>query len=286
MKLDTFSRLIYGAESESESSDERQHKRQKKMPDDPPSVLLITTHGVYAGKTLPHFKSPMNIKKINAVTMGSCNYLEEKLSHHFASIIKKRIKAGEIKNMEDGSILIQQISEKIPKYKEYKGDPKDKDLQTYLRQTNRAYQISSFSSGEYIPDKHYVVHPTERAKSESPYFDTITLLTDSPPNDLIQEMTGRTNRAEYQAVTLSEILEFIKGKIKNLIIIDLSCSLTELDIREVRRINRSVVRSGYKRKNKKKKTSKKHKEHKKCKKSKSKGSKKKIKGCKIKRSKK
>ena len=68
----------------------------------------------------------------------------------------------------------------------------------------------------------------------------------------------------------------------------MSCSLTELDPRYVRRINRRVVnrayKSGYKRKNKKnKKTSKKHKEHKKCKKSKSKGSKK-IKGCKIKRS--
>ena len=92
----------YGPKSD--SSEKRVHKRQKKVHDDPPSVLFITTHGSYygvqeevevehgySGKTLQEFKSPMNIKKINAVTMGVCNFTLEDGISGLATYIKQKI---------------------------------------------------------------------------------------------------------------------------------------------------------------------------------------------------
>lgn len=253
----------------------------ERVREEPPSVLLITTHGAYEGhEELEQFKSPMNIRKINAVIMGLRNYLIESNLEHMVKFIIEQINQGNISDMDKGSKLISDILKmsdpEIDDIKNRKLSVLDDAERNYSRGSDRSYQIIPIGEGSNIYDKTYIVYPSERSKSESPYFDTITLLTDNTPNDLVQEMLGRTYRQKEQIVKLSVILKYLKEKreINNLIIIDLTCSVTDLSGREIRSIVRGVGDVGYKQRKKSKrkpKKSKKHKKHKKHKKPKSKG---------------
>ena len=241
-----------------------------------PSVLLITTHGGYPSKKLKQFTSPTNIKKINAVTSGVCNYLDSANAGQIASNILTAINNGQITDMDYGSIVIQEIlkfSDTEINDGARKAIQPSVDRLAYTRQTNRAYKITSVDRGESIVNKTYTVYPRERISSPSPFYDSITLLTERPYNDLIQEMMTRTSRDEEQEVTLLEILNYIgetRG-INNLIIVDLTCSVTpHIDDRTNRSLNRhdSYKMGGYNRKTKrnKKKNYKKTKRSKKSKK--------------------
>ena len=225
-----------------------------------PSVLLITTHGGYPSKKLKQFISPTNIKKINAVTSGVCNYLDSANAGQIASNILTAIHDGQITDMDYGSILIQEIlkfSDTEINDGARKAIQPSVDRLAYTRQTNRAYKITSVDRGESIVNKTYTVYPRDRISSPSPFYDSITLLTEQPSNDLIQEMIHRTSRDEEQEVTLLEILNYI-GKtrgINNLIIVDLTCSVTEHSDRTNRSLNRhdSYKMGGYNRKTKRNK---------------------------------
>lgn len=226
-----------------------------------PSVLLITTHGGYPSKKLKQFTSPTNIKKINAVTSGVCNYLDSTSAGKIASNILTAIDDGQITDMDYGSILIQEIlkfSDTEINDGAREAIQPSVDRLAYTRQTNRAYKITSVNMGESIVNKTYTVYPRERISSPSPFYDSITLLTEPPYNDLIQEMITRTSREEIQEVTLLEILKYI-GKtrdINNLIIVDLTCSVTPyIDDRTNRILNRhdSYKMGGYNRKTKRNK---------------------------------
>ena len=111
-----------------------------------PSVLLITTHGGYPSKKLKQFTSPTNIKKINAVTSGVCNYLDSTSAGKIASNILTAIDDGQITDMDYGSILIQEIlkfsNTEIPDGSREAIQP-SVDRLAYTRQTNRAYKITS-----------------------------------------------------------------------------------------------------------------------------------------------
>ena len=209
-----------------------------------PSVLLITTHGGYPSKKLKQFTSPTNIKKINAVTSGVCNYLDSANAGQIASNILTAIHDGQITDMDYGSILIQEIlkfSDTEINDGARKAIQPSVDRLAYTRQTNRAYKITSVDRGESIVNKTYTVYPRERIRSPSPFYDSITLLTERPYNDLIQEMMTRTSRDEEQEVTLLEILNYIDETrdINNLIIVDLTCSVTPyIDDRTNRSLNR------------------------------------------------
>ena len=226
-----------------------------------PSVLLITTHGGYPSKKLKQFTSSTNIKKINAVTSGVCNYLDSTSADKIASNILTAIDDGQITDMDYGSILIQEIlkfSDTEINDGAREAIQPSVDRLAYTRQTNRAYKITSVDRGESIVNKTYTVYPRERISSPSPFYDSITLLTEPPYNDLIQEMITRTSREEIQEVTLLEILKYI-GKtrdINNLIIVDLTCSVTPyIDDRTNRILNRhdSYKMGGYNRKTKRNK---------------------------------
>jgi len=226
-----------------------------------PSVLLITTHGEYDSQELISFKSTMNIKKINAVISGVCNYLSVNESDNIANTIINNINELQITDMDNGALLIQKMLKDMLKkmLKNNKINFNDLEYTQYTRQTNRAYEITSVNIGEYIIDKKYTVYPGDRINSHSPFYDSITLLTEEPYNDLIQEILGRTTRKEIQEVTLSTILShiYITKNIQNLIIVDLSCSITtHIDDRTNRIINRHKERykmGGYNRKTKKNK---------------------------------
>jgi hypothetical protein len=217
-----------------------------------PSVLLITTHGGYPSMGL--YRSPINVNKINAVTMGICNYLGSYSAHSMGEIISRVIKQGRVTDMENGSEIIRGILMNTDTaIGRVKGN--DDRKMAYNRVSDRAYQTHHIYEGSRFYDRTYTVYPDERVESQTPYFDTITLLTDDTHNDLVQEMLGRTYRKYEQEVKLSEILEHLKKKgIKDLIIADLSCSVTKLTSRSNRRIARGDI--GYKQKKRKKPKSK------------------------------
>ena len=130
-----------------------------------PSVLLITTHGGYPSKKLKQFTSPTNIKKINAVTSGVCNYLDSTSAGKIASNMLTAIDDGQITDMDYGSILIQEIlkfSDTEINDGAREAIQPSVDRLAYTRQTNRAYKITSVDRGESIVNKTYTVYPRER----------------------------------------------------------------------------------------------------------------------------
>jgi len=246
------SRKSSSRKSPSRKSPSRKSSSRKRKREDPPSVLLITTHGGYP--SMEKFISPMNVKKINAVDLNICNYLGSKSAHTMGKGISRAIKGREITDMENGSEKISGILKQLDTaIGQVKGN--DDRKTAYNRGSDRAYKIISIAPGSTVYDRTYTVYPDERIDSHTPYFDTVTLLTDDTHNDLIQEMLVRTNKEYSQEVKLSDILEYLQKerKINNLIIADLSCSVvTDPDPRSIRRIARNPD-IGYKQKKRSKK---------------------------------
>ena len=244
----------------------------------PPSVLFITTHGSYEDSDLKEKKInvPMNIKKINAVTMGICNFLNADTANDIASQINKAIKEGkEIIDMDAGSEFIKTICmendpeiEYNTKYKSKsrkmvindQGDDEDDEEKIYikqrsdfLKQINKAYRIKQVNKGQEMYNKTFSVIPKERAKDKTPFYNTITLLPS--PNDLLQQELVRTYHKDEQLITLEDILKKLSSSsygIKNLIIVDLTCSNTDsLTARGARYFEKNHVGGGYSLKTKK-----------------------------------
>jgi len=244
----------------------------------PPSVLFITTHGSYEDSDLKEKKInvPMNIKKINAVTMGICNFLNADTANDIASQINKAIKEGkEIIDMDAGSEFIKTICmendpeiEYNTKYKSKsrkmiindQGDDEDDEEKIYikqrsdfLKQINKAYRIKQVNKGQEMYNKTFSVIPKERAKDKTPFYNTITLLPS--PNDLLQQELVRTYHKDEQLITLEDILKKLSSSsygIKNLIIVDLTCSNTDsLTARGARYFEKNHVGGGHSLKTKK-----------------------------------
>ncbi len=240
----------------------------------PPSVLFITTHGSYEDSDLKEKKIsvPMNIKKINAVTMGICNFLNADTANVIASKINKAIKEGkEIINMNAGSEFIKRICmendpeiEYNTKYKSKSrkmviNDEDDeekkyiKQRSDFLKQINKAYRIKKVAKDQEMYNKTFSVVPNERAKDKTPFFNTITLLPSH--NDLLQQELGRTYHKDEQLITLEDILTKLSSTsygIKNLIIVDLTCSVADsLTDRGARDFERNDLGGGHSLKTKK-----------------------------------
>ena len=241
------------------SSDEETSTKQKR--DENPSVLFITTHSRY-GDIPVEYISPINIEKINAVTLGVCNYLTSDFARDMANEIISEIKKGNVSNMKKGSRKIRDILKRSDTEIEFVKSHPEKTLDDedrayiYTTKAGKGYQIHSISIGETVLDKEYAIMPIDRLNTNTPFFNTATLLTDGS-YDLIQRIRGRSSRGGAQIVRLSEILQYLKKKsIENLIIVDLTCASTPGQTRGFRAMERQGI--GYK----KIKLSKKHKKHK------------------------
>ena len=205
-----------------------------------PSVLFITTHGSYEETDLSEkqISVPMNIKKINFVTMGVCNFLNADTAHVIASKINEAISDNKITDMDNGSEIIQQICMKNDPEIKYNTKSRKmvindeekkyiKQLSDFRKQTNKAYRIKEVNKYKNMFNKTFSVVPNERAKDKTPFFNTITLLPSH--DDLIQKILGRKYHSEEQLITLERILTELSSiyKIKNLIIVDLTCSVAD-----------------------------------------------------------
>ena len=248
---------------------------EKVLEDKAPSVLFITTHGSYEDSDLKEKKIrvPMNIKKINAVTMGICNFLNADTANVIASKINKAIKEGkEIIYMDAGSNFIQKICMENDPEIEYNtksksrkmviNDEDDEDDEEkkyikqrsdFLKQINKAYRIKRVDKGQEMYNKTFSVVPKERAKDKTPFYNTITLLPSH--NDLLQQELGRTYHEDEQLITLEDILTKLSSTsygIKNLIIVDLTCSVADsLTARDSRYFERYKLGGGHSLKTKK-----------------------------------
>lgn len=229
-------------------------KQTTEFQGEPPSVLYITTHGGYDDDVT--FNAHMNIKKINAVNFGTCNYLNSTGADNFAKTIIAAIKNGDIINIEDGSKYIRESLQTIlPKAIANDVLTQDPYFPIYLNNSDRMYNIMSVNLGEKIRNKTYSVESNERVNANSPYYDSITLLSsENPEIDILRELiVGPTTRNTTQEVSLHNILKHLHETmdIKNLIVIDLACSVTNRSDRYERRYNRTgIPYGGYERKTK------------------------------------
>jgi len=253
---------------------------EKVLEDKAPSVLFITTHGSYEDSDLKEKKIrvPMNIKKINAVTMGICNFLNADTANVIASKINKAIKEGkEIIDMDAGSNFIQKICMENDPEIEYNTKSKSKSKSRkmvindqvddeddeekkyikqrsdFLKQINKAYRIKRVDKYQEMYNKTFSVVPKERAKDKTPFYNTITLLPSH--NDLLQQELGRTYHKDEQLITLEDILNKLFSSsygITNLIIVDLTCSVADsLTYRGARDFERNDLGGGHSLKTKK-----------------------------------
>lgn len=195
-------------------------KEEEKEEQEPYDILLITTHGDYSCSNsavkfpeLPVFKSRMkNIIKINASSIGE--------SIELTDVQATEIKEEIMKINNDMSMDIKKKSRTIM------------DMLIYEIGIDETQQhIKHIKNGNEVVDKDYVTIVKDRFETLSPYFDTITLLTRKPHNDLLQEIKGRTAHSEQQHVELSVLLNYLYEEgIRNLIIVDLTCSTVSKDI--------------------------------------------------------
>jgi hypothetical protein len=228
-----------------------------------PAVLYITTHGGYDDELAnEEYDGGMNIRKINAVTVGVCNYLWPETASEIANLIIDDINNGKITDLEKGSEIVKDCALSADFEKSGWGDTYRKGISgmvEYDRQSDRLYQIKTITDGVEYMNKNYQVKPEER-RSNVPYNNTITLLSDKEPHiDLFKEMHGESYVEGPQEVTLYRVLTYLKEKkgITNLIILDLTCSRTEKTSREDRYTNRlGTAYGGYKKNTKKRKTKK------------------------------
>lgn len=249
------------------SSDEKTSTKLKSY--EYPSVLFITTHAEYKNPPVT-YTSPINIEKINAVTLGVCNSLTSDFAHDMAYQIINEINEGEVVYMKKGSEKIRDILKSSDTEIHFVKSVKpliDKDI-AYISTTEagKGYQIHSIKKGDTVLDREYTVIPIDRLDTDTPFFNTVTLLTKPPYDDLIQKIIRRSNIGEAQTVKLSDILQYLEEEgIENVIIVDLTCASISGQTRGFRLMARNKI--GYK----KIKLSKKHKKYKKHKGSKSKG---------------
>jgi len=199
-------------------------------------VLLITTHGDYPDPELTTFKPKQHIKKITPEPFGKCVYLNKDDANTISHNIKIIIKQTDIDSISnDLMIMLQDVDISVEKKMREAGE------RVTTRTRRSGVTITHITPEDNLVDKYYIVYPTERVAIDSPYFDSITLLTELTHNDLLQKIKGRTTREEIQFIKLSEILEYLfyQHRITKLIIVDLTCS----EINPTR-YNRRITRSG------------------------------------------
>tara|TARA_X000001036_G_scaffold406830_1_gene415816 strand:+ start:1571 stop:2566 length:996 start_codon:yes stop_codon:yes gene_type:complete len=262
-----------------------------------PYIVLIATHGVYTTKDNDYeekdiSESMVQVIKINATLPNVCN---NRSSESLYSILKTTLELMKKSPIRD--ISVEEINKLSTVLKEA-------DTVIPLMHGNKKYyknQLSkedrkldgdyiNFTSYSYMPEhlnprykeKRFIVYPNEVIlgdwQSENTVIDTLTLLTDRYPTDLIRmepsfadgirtlpgmfSLPGRRSgrrgsNKEYIDITLTQLIVYMnklndlrkeKYNVDNnkpVILIDLSCQLiSSAAAHSGRRQRRSVVRDG------------------------------------------
>jgi hypothetical protein len=216
-------------------------------------VITITTHGIIPtyktniGDYKPITKTldkPINIYKLNAVDIGVPNVstlkTTERLCNKLYDIINKNKDMSTSLLIEHLKNSITDISNKLVKI--IKHDAKNfKSLQQYMHRLDSRFKIEHYTHNSKYIDKEFYLFDDNSFNKKVFYTNAITLLNLENTNlfELIESLIENITQ-----ISMSQLIDFITNfiDVKNIIIIDLSCSTTDLDERSMRRLRRNIVK--------------------------------------------
>lgn len=186
---------------------------------EPVDILFITTHGEYADPEMVEFPSPINkIHKINVAPIGECCKLSETTAETIKSGLKQILRHPTDMETKSNSIidLLKTIEETLKLH------------ESAINLNPKIDNIPTVKLGDNITDKNYFVRVKELITTESPNYDTITLLSQQANPNLLKDIRGMPTRNTKEiSIKLSKILHRIENyypSITNLIIVDVTCS--------------------------------------------------------------
>jgi hypothetical protein len=225
-------------------------------------IVCINTHGIVptdiedniCKPMIQKMKYPINMFKINATTYGvpfisslnnnemigyhlnqtaNMSNLNTKTPHQVSLILKKQC---EIINRENTKNIIKDSNTSKP-------------LNLYANYSDLMFNIVETKPDEEYVEKLFICFDDEKMKKlniheeEFDYFNTIRLLNLDNVNlfELIQQLGFNQNQ-----ISLTDLIDVLYNMthMKNLIIIDITCSNTEDDRRNDGRIRRELIKQG------------------------------------------
>jgi hypothetical protein len=225
-------------------------------------IVSINTHGIVptdidkniCKPIIQKMKYPVNLFKINATTYGvpfisslnntemicwqlnqiaNMNNLDILMPYEISCIIKKKC---EILNRENTKNII-------------KDSNKSKPLNLYSNYSEFMFNIVETKPNEEYVEKLFICFNDEKMKElnideeEFDHFNTIRLLNLNNAN--LFEMIKQLGFNQTQ-ISLTDLIDVLYNmtNMKNLIVIDMTCSITEDDRRNDSRIRRELIKQG------------------------------------------
>jgi hypothetical protein len=211
-------------------------------------IVVVTCHGVIAidkSENEPKlFRIPNNMKiiKMSAVTPGICNLTLDEDVDKFIEIIldkkhKKEMKTG-IKKPETYAKTLGELYKSIEEETVkgiYTASPdSNTDIRnTYIHHRDKSYKIITYNRKHpYMINKEYIRNNKREQNSSAWDYGIFCLNVEGKP-DLITKLKGRSYSDKNTNVYLEEIISYLHGKgVKEVVLIDLSCSNFEYEIPE------------------------------------------------------
>ena len=237
-------------------------------------ILVITTHGVWREEN-PHFTMPVNMNLMRASSTGAPNYLYDKIPGSLAKLVKEKRKTTRtskslIKSLQRELISIDKtgccsalscaaslnaetaIAQVKNANKEETDEEEKKDQHNFI--SSHAYNLVIKRMGENMVNKSYEIHKHDDSGIKQDNRMMLYINGKTPidilttwQNDVLQSTPADNVKMRNRDVidtTLENILDilFDKYHIDNIIIIDLSCNLTE-PIIDTERNKRQFIRN-------------------------------------------
>jgi len=238
------------------------------------AIIQITTHGnVMLTNSLmgpAEFLVPndMTLIYISVAAPGVCNLLTSESSYDYRRTIMENLNDinNQLNLITDETTLNEvetffkkfvrpfrkrdTVMEYNPLIKEKNRNPFDTE---FVYTFDRTYDVTIYKSGETIRNKIYSRKDKETLFKPS-YFDyKINMFGNSDTSDLMIDLSGKIPNANTPSsmsqTTLQHLLFFLKKQgIKNVVIFDFSCSVFDMDgkdvekPREIRSIRRDIIK--------------------------------------------
>jgi hypothetical protein len=238
------------------------------------AVIQITTHGnvmlTHSLMDPSEFVVPdnMTLIYISVAAPGVCNLLTSETSYEYRRTIMENLNDinnklnlitddTDLKELEtyfkDFSRPFRNrdtVMEYNPLIKEKNRNPFDTE---FVYTFDRTYNVTIYKSGDIIRNKIYSRRDKETLFKPS-YFDyKINMFSNSDTSDLMIDLSGKIPNANTPSsmsqTTLQHLLFFLKKQgIKNVVIFDFSCSVFDIDgkdvekPREIRSIRRDIIK--------------------------------------------
>jgi hypothetical protein len=211
-------------------------------------IAVVTCHGVITidkSDNKPNlFKIPDNMKviKMSAVTHGVCNFTTPEDVNKFIKMIlhkknKKDLQKG-LKNPEKYTKTLSNLYKEIEEdtVKDTMAASSDSNTHirnTYIHHRDKSYEIITYNRKHpYMINKEYIRNNKSEQNSSGWDYGIFCLNVEGKP-DLMTKLKGRTYADKDTNVYLEEIVEFLHDKgVKEIILIDLSCSNFEYEVDE------------------------------------------------------